>query len=818
MKKTFLYILGITLACFILTTQPTTATVYDQFQQVTTRHFGLSPLGYLDFHLPPELQNKFVVLKDGYSSAGYNPADNQFRLYPNPATRPDNALMDGYAVVPLPFKYRYNGKDYHQVYVSINGFVTFEEPPGNAELARRSQWLFENSPGGGMPINVVAPYWGDHKYWQNDQAAVINRGWAPSEIGYVHGTYKARDFEGEEGDSVTRRFCLIQWKDLNVNWRDLPTTGIDTTYYRGNVTSFQLVIYEGNNDSTALQGDMEFRYNTLGPYTWQGNNAITRPNNRGSIGVKGSSIGLANKADYINALYNGFYAEFPANDFMQRNYDTLARGWPIVNVGRAILLVARNTILGDTVWGDGDADMSKAEGGRHRGMAQNRFVTLNDVRTIMRSVATQVPLDSLYKHAAFHADVDHNGRYYYLTNRNSGLVRIPRPDEPPDDNGNYRDDQYNTDTFLLRKVGQYAGGHGFNPYYGRNPNFMEIDFYDLGGIPISQSVKKVRILDPGNMLQDEFFDYQMRVAITNPADRALFWQASVVKEDDLRIERIRIRLKKSINWKDSVVTQNIADLPWISNAETQIFYEANERDASVILSYLGGRIPSLPWIYNNPNFNGKGKSTVPYQIATNIMFDNATVNSNDEIVIPVYFNGIAENSQSAVFNLNANIINLESANSDVFVDFSANRAVIVADGYFAPNTPIAYLTVENVAQIEATNVRFDGEDASDVSFKLNAENCSCTNNFILQNLPNPVINHTAFEVNIPETGNYSLVIYDLNGNVVKEIANGNFTAKTKYQFGWNATNANGEKVAEGTYIYRLIGENTNVSKKLIVVR
>jgi hypothetical protein len=109
----------------------------------------------------------------------------------------------------------------------------------------------------------------------------------------------------------------------------------------------------------------------------------------------------------------------------------------------------------------------------------------------MRSVVTQVPLDSLHKQAAFHADVDHNGRYYYLTNRNSGLVRV----------GN------STDTFLLRKVGPYAGGHGFNPYYGQNANFMEIDFYDMGGIPIAQSVKRVRVLDPDNMLRDEFFFY-----------------------------------------------------------------------------------------------------------------------------------------------------------------------------------------------------------------------------------------------------------------------------------------------------------------------
>jgi hypothetical protein len=313
----------------------------------------------------------------------------------------------------------------------------------------------------------------------------------------------------------------------------------------------------------------------------------------------------------------------------------------------------------------------------------------------------------------------------------------------------------------------------------------------------------------------------MRIAITNPADRELFWQASVEVDDanTMQTEKLRIKLKKSIHWKDSLISERLPDLGMTgSDYLNLVFYEANERDASIILSYLGGRIPSLPWIYNNPDFNGKGKSTVPYQIASNIVFDNAEINSNNEIVVPIYFNGIAENSQSAVFNLNANIISLESANSDVFVDFATNRAVIVADGYFVPNTPIAYLTMENIASIEATDVRFDGQDASDVSYKLNSAENHFADNLLAQNSPNPVVNHTTFEITIPETGNYSLVIYDVRGNVVKEIANGNFTANDNYRFDWDATNANGEKVAEGTYVYRLIGENTTVSKKLIVVR
>jgi len=461
--------------------------------------------------------------------------------------------------------------------------------------------------------------------------------------------------------------------------------------------------------------------------------------------------------------------------------------------------------------------MSKAEGGRHRALPQNRFVTLNDVRTIMRSIVTQVPLDSLYKHSAFHADVDHNGRFYYLTGGNPFITATHIKLERMTNNS---PEGFSRDTFWLRKAGAYSGDYGFNPYFGRNANYVTIDFSAFDGfhnIPLAQKMQRVRFLDAANDAKQEDFDYEIRVALIDQPQniRDMFWEISGMSEQQ-QAGVLRFRLKKSIHWRNMNLRDSLPGM--VTNAETQVFYEANERDASIILSYLGGRIPYLPWIYENPEFDGKGKSAIPYQLASNIVFDNAEINSNNQVVIPIYFNGIAENAKSAVFNLNTNIINFESANSDVFVDFATNRAVIVADGYFAPNAPIAYLTVENIAQIEATDVRFDGQDASDVSYKLGSAENHFVDNMLAQNSPNPVVNHTTFEITIPETGNYSLMIYDLSGNVVKEIANGNFTANANYKFGWDATNANGEKVVDGTYIYVLTGENISISKKLVVIR
>ncbi|MBK7184370.1 MAG: hypothetical protein IPH85_00325 [Ignavibacteria bacterium] len=72
-----------------------------------------------------------------------------------------NDLDDGYAFVQFPsgIVYNYNGRNYTGVYVSVNGFITFD----NTKLvpAKQSQGLFINS--SSYPDNVIAPFWGDHR-------------------------------------------------------------------------------------------------------------------------------------------------------------------------------------------------------------------------------------------------------------------------------------------------------------------------------------------------------------------------------------------------------------------------------------------------------------------------------------------------------------------------------------------------------------------------------------------------------------------------------------------------------------------------------
>lgn len=802
MKKSFLYILGVAaIACFLLTTQQSKAQIYGQFSSIERYNYpGL-------FNIPAN--EKTEILKE------------DFILPPN--NQQDIELNDGYYHLPLGFTYRYNNKDYTSVWISINGFVTFEAPPTLVEVARDPNGLFriDNS----TPNNVVAPYWGDHKY---RTAAEKNNGYAVTSINYKDGTYEVADPDNL-GNMLTRKYMLIEWKDLNVCYLDKNT--LDTL--KGNVYSFQVIIYQGPNDDDAKQGDIEFRYGEFGPLQsqLQIDPTVKLGHAAAAIGFKGSGFGLGNVADFFNAIYNG--GEEPASREDQIKSTKLSTLKPTSSDPK-LSIVARvyYSTTDEKTWGDGDADMSKAIGGRHYQFReqQNRYVTINDVRTIMKSVVTGVKLDSSYANAAYHADVHHDGRYYYLVKTNDEKIgslevvfRGRLSDTPlKDDDGNDVLDEngqivfaFQKDTFDIKapqSIIDADASYGFSSHFGQNDNNIVLEFTD------TKQIFTATLIPQSNEFYD---DAVITVARVKDSDMDFDFIDKTLKDT---VPNVILKLKKRINWR----SQNIADdLPiMISDYKKQIHWEANEKDASIILSYLGAKVPQLPWIHEDVIYNGGNKIRVNASEfadnANNIRFDNIIKTSVDTYKVPVYLNGNINGTFSSKFTLdNANIIGFESNNADVFVDFSneTKNVVVVAEGNFSKETPVAYLTIstdENV--LTANSVRFDGNDANNISAKLTT-GVVVANEFdvLSQNYPNPVTNSTVFTVNVANSGNYELVITDILGNLVKTLVNADLAAGTT-SYTWDCTNDRGEKVQNGTYIYRLIGENTSIMKRLVIAR
>ena len=92
-------------------------------------------------------------------------------------------------------------------------------------------------------------------------------------------------------------------------------------------------------------------------------------------------------------------------------------------------------------------------------------------------------------------------------------------------------------------------------------------------------------------------------------------------------------------------------------------------------------------------------------------------------------------------------------------------------------------------------------------------NANKINSFSLsQNYPNPFNPSTSIKCNIAEDGKYQLKIYNVLGEEVTVLNNGVLN-RGEHSFTFNAAN-----LPSGVYIYRLTGNNVNISRKMILLK
>lgn len=93
------------------------------------------------------------------------------------------------------------------------------------------------------------------------------------------------------------------------------------------------------------------------------------------------------------------------------------------------------------------------------------------------------------------------------------------------------------------------------------------------------------------------------------------------------------------------------------------------------------------------------------------------------------------------------------------------------------------------------------------------------NNFALsQNFPNPFSESTTISFNAPESGHYSLKIYDITNREVAVLLDNRVSAGN-HSFAWNGTNSAGQSIRSGIYFYQLKTSNDTVeTKKILLLR
>ena len=87
----------------------------------------------------------------------------------------------------------------------------------------------------------------------------------------------------------------------------------------------------------------------------------------------------------------------------------------------------------------------------------------------------------------------------------------------------------------------------------------------------------------------------------------------------------------------------------------------------------------------------------------------------------------------------------------------------------------------------------------------------------LSAFPNPFSEATQICTYLPNEIAISLLVFDESGNLVREIARGDFS-RGIHSFFWNGLNDRGNRVTEGIYFYRLVTKNYSVADKLILAR
>jgi hypothetical protein len=256
------------------------------------------------------------------------------------------------------------------------------------------------------------------------------------------------------------------------------------------------------------------------------------------------------------------------------------------------------------------------------------------------------------------------------------------------------------------------------------------------------------------------------------------------------------------------------------NSLKQVFYQVSEYDAALIMHYIGGRLPYLPWLLDTiPQYGKIGANTEP---ANDIISGLIQKVGDNKYKIPIYLNGTVNGPLSVKFSVNGNVENGSTVKTDknnLMIDYNNDMFVVAGNGIFDKETPICYLTVQSTdKEITLSDIRFnDKEIGKQVLNLTGVEEVTTNDNVQLLTTPNPFSSKTIISFNVINESNYSLMIYDALGNKVKTLVNESLNPG-QHNFEWNGTDDNGSYINSGIYFCKFSGNNVSVVNKIVLTR
>lgn len=553
--------------------------------------------------------------------------------------------------VPLPqnFTFIFNGIPYTSVNIAVNGWINFGQVPLDT---RDPQLLFSAN----LPNATIAPFFGDH-YLRPD----ATQGFTPSRVSWAVLPDLDPDSTGLPSH-VGKRIFVVQWENLNINYLTAPDP-------KQSVATFQVKLYEYSR-LQAGRGNIEFEYGNIG---------------HGTVQTSGATVGIedAQGLSFMNGMWT---TSSDLLDSVRHSYLRTGNWPPSRQPGRAIQFSPFGYILNN--WGDGDANLTGIS------LAPGPLVTTGDVLTILSSRVNNFPLDSVFGRSAFHADVNHNGRFTFQ------LVGLPP---------------------VMTKVNDTSRGTSGLPSDG-HPNDV-------------------------------------------------------------------------------------------------VYFQTTSFDAALILLYLAGKLPTLPWLVDTIPPFGKLPSTIPTALSFG---DNASEQNDRFVVVPIMMQGIG--AMSAEFNLSfdasaVRLIGVQGADANMHVMANGAKLAIAGAAEFATPQVVGYAKFEKlngaVAQtISATDLSVNDVLTKDVTVTLGAP----STNGVLGAYPEPFSTSSGISkifYNTKTDGLVTLKIYDVLGNVIRTLVS-NDQSHGAYTVSFDGRDGFNRELPSGTYFYRLDADGVSTTKQLVI--
>ena len=267
--------------------------------------------------------------------------------------------------------------------------------------------------------------------------------------------------------------------------------------------------------------------------------------------------------------------------------------------------------------------------------------------------------------------------------------------------------------------------------------------------------------------------------------------------------------------KSAVIVQGVKHNSFnITSTDEDGYYSVNGlRDTSYYIYFVAKDY--IPEYYDDAK---NWESAQKIQLTTDRSDINATLEPVSFINMPGVVTGTINNSQNQV--LAGVTVKALNADGDVtgysLTDENGNYRI---DGLNSGSFTISASTIEYGSQSKSLDIDLSTSITNSANFTLSPSSTTGTDKIktptdfaLSQNYPNPFNPSTQIKFTLPSNSAVKLKVYNLIGEVVKELVNSNLSAGT-YTIDFRA-----ENLSSGIYFYRLEAGNTVQTKKMTLLK